>query len=354
MKIVLRTTIGFIIFSLLSQPMKSMGQERPPTEVSAIIKQLGAEKNKVGSFQAFGVRVQSGPYFTPDVPMKDGKPIRNDYSPTKLVYIAFHQDHVRISERNYSDTDATKEDPHSQAFFSAQGGKNIYHDKSGFHNVYIMGGGRYVYESARITLATPPQTLGFCVPEEFKWPDELLSSGRYHVVGERSTAKFGRVIEIEGKKDNDTTIRFSVAPERSCRIVESQSIHDGRTIQTTLGNVVKVDGVWVPSEIVRVITHKDTAVPSTETWTFDKVSVNDVKQSDVQFHPTIGDHNHNLDNEQHSYTIGDNQRKYVEQTVQSPYDLAKGWLYMASVSTLLVLTVAGYVKWKRKQLSKQV
>ena len=29
-----------------------------------------------------------------------------------------------------------------------------------------------------------------------------------------------------------------------------------------------------------------------------------------------------------------------------------GWLYMASVTTLLVLTVGAYVKWKRNQLSK--
>ena len=34
--------------------------------------------------------------------------------------------------------------------------------------------------------------------------------------------------------------------------------------------------------------------------------------------------------------------------------VAFGWLYVVSVSSLLIVTVAGYVRWKRLQLLKSV
>jgi hypothetical protein len=80
--------------------------------------------------------------------------------------------------------------------------------------------------------------------------------------------------------------------------------------------------------------------------------LNDVKEKDVRFQEVIGDHNHDLDNNRHSYTLGDHQRKYVTATSGSSTEMVQGWLYTSSITVLLVLTVGAYVKWKRNQLAK--
>ena len=64
----------------------------------------------------------------------------------------------------------------------------------------------------------------------------------------------------------------------------------------------------------------------------------------------VGDHEWNQ-KDNTGYKIGVNNEKiFIDNNeANNPKKLAPGWLFMASVTSLLVLTVLAYVRWKSKQ-----
>ena len=323
-------------------------------DLGELIAKIRSDRSTINSFQAFGVREQHGFYYEPRSEEGIRKNDRTDFNPMKFVYVAFNRDQVRVSEHPYSEEDTHKTDYKKPKYFSSLDTKSVYYEKSGFHNVRPLKGGRYVMESAKTTLADPPQNLGFWVPEELKWPDELLETGRYKLESEKSDLTYGRVLQFVGNKDSQTVVRFTLAPNFNYRVVESTVTDSESTNNSKLSKMKQVKGVWCPMVVLRQISIKAHPEPSTEQWTFNTISLNEANEEDVRFKAIVGDNNHDIDKNLHSYTLGEGERKYVTPTneIQSPLDMLKGWLFTGSIATLLVLTVGAYVKWKRNQLSK--
>ena len=330
----------------------ALGQNTNIDRENALALEIRESRKNIDTFQAFGVRTQEGPLFDPGA-IKQGE--ATSWSKQKFVYLSFQGINGRISERKFDAEVLNKSDRLTPEFYASTSTDSIFYGDAGFHLVTIMPGGRYVNEDVATSIAFPVQTIGFWVSEEKKWPDELLESGRYQVVGKRRSAEYSTVIDIKGATVDNHPTRFTVAPEFGYRVIEAETQDENSVYRSELKSLIKINGTWCPKRFTRTVQSLKGYSPSIQDYYLDKIIVNKAVKSDILFNAVAGDHNENFRSKNSSYTLPDGSRKYVtlSNDNQSLFSLVKGWLYIASVTTLLVLTVGAFIKWKRKQLSKQ-
>ena len=342
-----------LLISLFVAPIGASSQNAEQNSIQALAKKIRDSRKSLASFQAFGTKSQGGSYFEP-VALKPGENSRTDYSKKYYVYIGFEGIDGRLSTRKFSEEDEKKPERFTVAYYSTLDSKTTCYGNAGLHLVRPLHGGRYVNELGGTSIAFPVQTIGFWVSEEKKWPDELLETGRYRIVGEKVNEKFRREIEIVGKTEDNRDVRFTLAPDFGYRVIKSVTEVANVRYETTLGELIQTNSIWCPKHFTRIVTPKDGSAPSSETYEFEKILVNKSGENDIRFIARTGDHNHELPSDQHSYTLGDGSRKYVVRTEdeQSPSYFLKGWLYIGGLSTLLTVVLLSYIKWRMKQRSK--
>ena len=191
-------------------------------------------------------------------------------------------------------------------------------------------------------------------------PTEAITKLGFQYVREESNPKYGKVYVFEGKTlQYPSTIAFDIAPEFGFRIVHSvmTSPKGEKLREYHAVTISKVQGYWLPEE-----SEYDTYVPLlktnpsiVKTYRFMNRTVNDVTDDFLGVKLDPGDYKWDEKTNSTWKAGAKGEMIYQDYSVKnSPKTTTSGWLYMATVGTLLVLTIGAYIWWKRNQLSKYV
>jgi len=186
--------------------------------------------------------------------------------------------------------------------------------------------------------------------------DALLTDRGYIIAGHELDARFGNLVHLRGTTDEGQVTNLWLAIERDYLIVKEDMLGQGRSV-FEVEQAEQTHGVWVPKVYTFSVysTANSTVSPLLRnTTTYNHISINDVPEKVCMVTLNQGDKVNDMNTGQW-WTVGQNgERLYEKPSSESQTSMVPGWLYMASVTTLLVLTVLAYVRWKRKQWSRQV
>ncbi len=245
-----------------------------------------------------------------------------------------------------------------------------YKDKDGNEYIDILDGAKRtsVFTAANNQVKKSQVSVGYNTPFGFTplriglmfgnmWMDEHLSKSGLQYVGPENDPDFGLVHHVMSR-ENNTEFHHFLSPK-----------YDWLNIRTEYGDVrsnnrffFKVNKVerhanhWLPVSSVMKYGDKNTnGIPAKYQVDMTDVAYNFEPVDDSHFKVELS-RGTLIGKEQKIYRVGpDNtQQLVVDKSDNKPQNHADlwGWLYMASVTTLLVLTVGAYLKWKRKQLSR--
>ena len=181
----------------------------------------------------------------------------------------------------------------------------------------------------------------------------------FKYIGSCQDKYFGEEQIFAGRVPNsDARLDFRLAPNFGYRVVDSKEYDTNGSIRndTSIVKMSLTDGQWLPDETEKRYYSNESGITKIEqvkTYRYLNKSMNDVSDEQIAVSLASGDHMKDLPTNL-TYLIGANSEKILLDTPNSN-TLSKlwlGWLYMASVTTLLVLTVGAYIRWKRNQLSK--
>ena len=186
---------------------------------------------------------------------------------------------------------------------------------------------------------------------------QLLQSGDYKYVHTVQDDKYGPVAVYSRQADHDRTYTLSFSLRYSYTIVRSE-IRNTRFRRTyDVEDVQQIGNLYFPKvvsvEHVLLEPNGTSSVFTTEVTSLDTVSFEapDASLFDMHLKPKdiVKD---NMTGE--IWTVGPHGEKIhnMEKSTVSQNTMYFGWLYMASITTLLVLTVGAYIRWKRKQLAE--
>ena len=159
----------------------------------------------------------------------------------------------------------------------------------------------------------------------------------------------------DASKDENLTFYFAPKNGWLCVKLEvSDSSQKFKIVNETL-RAKQFGDIWLPMLCRRgSVDHMEDALPDHEgTWlSVEKYQLDNISDDLFTFKPRPGNL---LKRESEIYRISPSGSEEVVRQIASrnrgysPF----GWLYMASVTSLLVLTIGAFVKWKRKQLAKR-
>ncbi len=189
--------------------------------------------------------------------------------------------------------------------------------------------------------------------------ENALQSGKFVLDSVRMNRKYGLIHDFVGKIDS-TLVKFSVSSTYGYLVVDSSQefTANGKLILNSfhIDEVKNFKGGWVPTAVT--LNYGEMAsgtnmIHSQRFYSFSKFDMDSVENA--IFEPKVSTHAIFADdtNETMWHQSPTNEKVYIASNKHHQKVMYFGWLYMASVSSLLVLTVGAYVKWKRKQLSKQ-
>ena len=174
------------------------------------------------------------------------------------------------------------------------------------------------------------------------------------VVGNEPDARFGTLVHL--RSNDNANHELWIAPDRSFLIVKEVAREYQYTKITELLDAELVKGIWMPKEILfKNYSNQldENSVIQKNTIYYDRVTINDVPDNlfDVKFE--VGDRVSDMLTGAWWKIGKGGERLYESDDSKSRQrTMPFGWLYMASVTTLLLLTVAAYVRWKRKPWTK--
>ncbi len=191
-------------------------------------------------------------------------------------------------------------------------------------------------------------------------PLEAITRYRYKYTGQKEDPKFGALLAFTGKNpDNGDQINFYLAPKYDYRIVScsSEGLGGKSSWVQEVKSMSQTKGHWLPDECeVKTFSFErgTLTLDITKTYKFLHKSVNDVEDELFMVKLSEGDIQRDMATGVVN-VIGAKGKKLAIDTTSTPAKniMGWGWLYMLSVTTLLIATVGAYVRWKRNQLSKQ-
>ena len=189
---------------------------------------------------------------------------------------------------------------------------------------------------------------------------EAISNLGFKFAGEKQDSKFGKLLVYKGENARSgARMTFHIAPQYDYRITScTEEPLDGKSSWVqVVKSMSKTDGNWLPDECEEKSYSVDSGklvLDITKTYKFIHKSVNDVSDDLLEVKLSEGDIHRDMATGSMN-VIGAKGKKLVIDTTSTTAKNATswGWLYILSVSTLLIGTVGAYVKWKRNQLSKQ-
>ena len=205
----------------------------------------------------------------------------------------------------------------------------------------------------------PPNSISFYVPSTGLTPQEAIVDHGFRFLREDTNPKFGKVLVFHGEHPMPQLaypITFHLAPAFGYRVVYAtmeQPKEQTRSVWT-VNSLVNIHGYWLPEASEESLQSTKAGVTEPElvtTYKFFNHSVNDVTDAMLEITPKSGDYEWHQKNNT-SYKVGANGERIFLNT--DPTNSAKamwpGWLFTASLTSLLVLTIVAYVRWKQQQL----
>lgn len=188
------------------------------------------------------------------------------------------------------------------------------------------------------------------------WNSDVIKSSSIKRTGEVVDPVHGQLFEVVMVKSKDTEIRFSFAQKYDFYCVKTV-IHNTDTKDNIIyqaDEMKSYSGRWLPSKCsMKYFQASDPSIPKAEhalkieKYEFDKLTDEDFNliltpKSLIKEKSIISRVNADLSiSEVHTLNRRDKNATSIW-----------GGIFVVSVSSLLVLTVTAYVRWKRKQLSK--
>ena len=205
-----------------------------------------------------------------------------------------------------------------------------------------------------------PLDLGY--KADTHWLAEKLKSERFHFVDASEDPAFGTLLHFVSEEQSNKVYSLWIAPQFGYLAVRVRqdmtpgNVHQALVYETK--QIVHKGEVWFPMQ--GTMQFVDTKEGIETLLTEQTLSVTDLKLNEVpdsRFVPDIPVGAGMKDGATNLYWhVGANgERIYVDITGKgNATNYWTGWLFMASITSLLVLTVLAYVRWKRKQWAKQV
>jgi len=283
-----------------------------------------------------------------------------NFDKPKVFFAAMQGERMLYSEKNLTVSLATFTPPASDVKILnnlVSTGQTHVHERG--RNYRVDGERRgLTFSNAASSYILPVPSIGFYVPFTNLTPRELILNHGFRLVREATNQKFGKVLIFRGERplsELSYPITFHLAPEFGYRVVYSilenkkahkQNVH-------LIKSLVNIQGHWLPEESEDRNQSDDPSVTEPELVTLRKFanhSVNDIIDAMLEVKPASGDHEWN-EKDNTGYKFGANGEKIFldNSTVPRPRKILPIWLYPASITTLLILTILAYIRWKRKQ-----
>jgi hypothetical protein len=190
-----------------------------------------------------------------------------------------------------------------------------------------------------------------------KWIATALKAGHGSLVGTAQDHKFGLLSILTCQSDNNSTIRFWIAPKYNYMSVRTELSYPfpnkpNTSVVETLRclSAVKVDSIWMPGvcsiETVRRTDGSD-ALQSKVDYKNISYQVNNV--SDSRFDATMSEGSVLYDGAtQTRYSIGAHgkrifEERYATASPQAPFP----WHFLVGLSIFLVLLLGAQARWRR-------
>jgi len=216
--------------------------------------------------------------------------------------------------------------------------------KTGIHRILVMPQGTsYRFLSM----------YGFHDAHTNRLPSEMIRSGQYRFDHSEQDKNYGTVSCFSYQHEG-LPAKVWLAPERDGLIVRDEYEEEKNTLKFEISDMQQWKGAWAPKQVTQLI-YKDGSLSTKIDIGFDEIRLNELREEDFVYNFMPGyefvDAATNV-----SWHIGPhNEKIYDDRTVvKHRTTMELGWLYMASVTTLLVLTMRAYVRWKQNQWAKQV
>lgn len=272
-------------------------------------------------------------------------------------------------EKTYREFEESPEDKQSNTAnkLISQTTTNIFDGKDG----YTMLGSKYTGRSKKIVqgniehwASTDFSPLDIGYRADTHWLAETLRSGKFHYVDASEDPAFGTLLHFLGEEHSGEQYSIWVAPQfgyLAVRVRDDIAMRGLKRAQVfETKQIVHKGDVWFPMQgSMRYLDTKDGGemLVAEQTLTVTDLKLNEVPDS--RFVPDIPVGAAMKDGETNLYWIveANGGRRYVDISGAGKgkaTNYSTGWLFMASVTSMLVLTVLAYVRWKRKQWAKQV
>ena len=190
---------------------------------------------------------------------------------------------------------------------------------------------------------------------------KALTDGKYHFVARINDEQWGETLEYSGTYrfpgyDYHYEVKFRIAPQFNFLVVSGEK-NDSKTVETyRTRKMAQISGFWLPTETFQDAYQSaggKKVLQFTDQFQFDHFVVGELPEDfwkkQLRFERWVDGKTGNY------YRVTpEGDKILIPMNNQITGQVAFGWLYIVSVSALLIVTVAGYVRWKRLQLSKPV
>lgn len=184
---------------------------------------------------------------------------------------------------------------------------------------------------------------------------EVIKQHIFEYADTAQDSEYGQLVHFKRSQDG-YQYGFWLSVKHDYMLVRATAIYPLAREDYQVKAVKQIEGVWVPMEVVNSNFETRDGIETladTRTHLIKKMKFNAVNNAQFVSGLKAGDSVKDAATNQ-LWQIGQNgERMYEDITGKEPVSMIPGWLYMASVATLLVLTVLAYVRWKRKQWSRQ-
>lgn len=291
----------------------------------------------------------------------DKQSVVSDTDTSKMFFVALKGENALYAEKDTKETPSsfTPDESNFETLDSiiSKGTCTVTHGT----NTYDVSGEKRNRSKRVLSKFYPPPaaTVGFYIANMKLTPRDAVNKYGFQIVAEKNHEKFGKITVFSGKHPftSGYKLNFSVAPEYGYRVVHSEiQLPNGKPgFIGEMKSLEKVQGYWLPTVYEELIYNGVSNEPVLKKrYTFYNHTVNDVSDKLLNVELSAGDYVWD-ESSKATYKVGAGGELIFEDVTgrNRPQYMWPGWLFTASVTTLLVLTVFAYVRWKRKQWAKR-
>lgn len=204
-----------------------------------------------------------------------------------------------------------------------------------------------------------PHVLSFGYQWNGQWIGDLLRRDNYRLMGVENDPQFGTLYRVQGVAEKGQlypyNFTFWFAPKYgylATRIEAQEADGRGMRMVYRVMDVMQQEGLWFARTGVREVFILGTnTVAVRYTMTLGDIKLNDVP--DAMFDPTLTAGGKLYDQDANVvYRIGPEGEKMVDRRFTDPNESRNrlvGWLFVASLTLLLLLGLGALVRWQRQR-----